>query len=106
MSLEDLLVNTVDITTYGDPKEVGGLNVPDQTVTAGVPCSIQQESIAASTNSAYGPIAQGRAFFDRDPGVRANDILCWGARTLQCVGPASDEAGRGVLFAVKWVESL
>lgn len=39
-------------------------------------------------------------FFPSDPGVDAEDVITWQTRKLQVFGPARDEAGRGVLWAV------
>ncbi len=40
-------------------------------------------------------------FFDApDPGVKVDDTITFGTRTLNVLGRAVDEAGRGALFAI------
>lgn len=107
MSLSGMLVNTVDIRLFSDPINVAGKNVPQETLVEGVKASVQQSSSAARNDQDIeGAIASGKAFFDHDPGVRTGDRLIWGGRTLECQAPALDEAGRGVLWTVRWTEVL
>lgn len=105
MSLSGLLVNSVDITKYSDPVNVAGANVPTETVVSSVPCSVQQSSGAARTDQDIeGSVASGKVFFDRDPGVRSGDRMVWGGRILVAEAGAIDEAGRGILWTVRWSE--
>lgn len=105
MSLSGMLVNTISTKVFGPPTNVGGTNVPSETITAGVKASIQESSAAArSDQDIEGTTAGGKAFFDRDPGVKYGDQLLYGSRVLVCQNSATDEAGRGVLFTVRWIE--
>src|SRR5688500_6361379 len=107
MSLSGLLINTVSIVRFSDPVNVGGTNTPTETVVTGVKASVQQSSAAPRTDQDIGGTsATGSAFFDRDPGVRSGDHLLYGSRILVCSGPAIDEAGRGIVFKVRWDEIL
>lgn len=105
MSLADLLDQSVDITIKGAPANVGGVNVPAVTAVTGVACSIQESSAAPRTEQDIeGSVSSGKAFFDRDPGVKEGDILTWRGRSLICSGPATDAAGKGILFRLRWSE--
>jgi hypothetical protein len=107
MSLSGLLINRVDVVKFSDPINVSGTNAPTSTTTASVPASVQQSSAAPRTDQDIeGTTATGAAFFDHDPGVRSGDHLLYGSRILVCSGPAIDEAGRGIVFKVRWDEVL
>lgn len=108
MSLESLLVNRVDLSIHGAPINVGGANVPDVTVVTGVACSIQESGAAPrSDQDIEGSTASGKAFFASDPGLSEGDTLTWtdgGNRVLIASGRATNAAGRGVLWRIRWTE--
>jgi hypothetical protein len=107
MSLTSLLINEISIVHFGDPQNVGGTNVPTQTTETGIFCSVQQSSGAARTDQDIeGSVSSGKTFFDRDPGVKAGDQLLYNGRVLVVEAPAIDEAGRGVLWTIRWTETL
>jgi hypothetical protein len=92
MSLDSLLFNRVTITKFGPATNVGGRNVPSETVQADVPCHVQQSGASSRFGQdVEGASASGRAFFGSDPGVKVNDILDFGGRTLLVVAPAFQE---------------
>jgi hypothetical protein len=106
MALADLLINIVSLTKYGTPVNVKGVNVPSATVVSGVNCSIQESSSAPTFGQdKAGSTSSGKAFFASDPGLQADDLINWGPRKLTVIGPAMDEAGRGVLWTCRWTET-
>jgi hypothetical protein len=105
MSLSSMLDQTVTLTLRGSPVNVGGVNVPAETVVTGVRASIQESSAAPRTEQdVEGSVASGKAFFDADPGVKEGDIITWRGRSLICSGAATDAAGKGILYRLRWTE--
>lgn len=108
MSISGMLTNTVDITLRGEPVNVGGTNVPTETVVAGVACSVQESNAAPRTDQDIeGSISSGKIFFDHDPGVKEGDTMTWmdgGGRTLIASGKATNAAGKFRLFRIRWTE--
>lgn len=97
--LSDLLINDAVVSTKAWAN-VGGVRTPTPT-TATYSASIQPMSTARQ--QAWGMDA-GRTgwtcYFGVDPGVNVGDTVASGGRVLSVLGPARDEAGRGVVWAV------
>lgn len=97
--LSDLLISvaTVSTKTWAN---VRGVRTPTMT-TATYPASVQPMTTARQ--QAWGMDA-GRTgwtvYFAADPAVNVSDTIAWGSHTLSVLGPARDEAGRGVAWAV------
>jgi hypothetical protein len=104
VALADLLINTVAVTRRAWTN-VSGAATPTPT-TADLACSVQP--MRASRVERYGLTAGETGYtvyFAADPLVNAGDSIAWGSRTLAVLGPARDEAGRSIVWAVDCLET-
>lgn len=99
MSLASLLINpvTVKIATYSNVK---GVRTPTYTNTSAY-ASVQPMSATAQSKYGIEDSSTGfMAYFQSNPGVKAGDQIVWNNSVLSVLGPASDQAGRGRVYAV------
>jgi hypothetical protein len=99
MSLESLLINSVIVrrASYSNDR---GQRVASYTESV-ISMSVQPTQPAATDAHGLESAERGwTAYCDHDPGVKRGDLLLFGTRTLEVLGPANDQAGRGRVFVV------